>query len=166
VVRTAAELTELLLAEVPLLYRVAHAVALGHDAAEEIVAEALIALGERLTAPEAEAWDGARIRQAAYEAAARTALGLPAGEGARSHQPPGHLRAGGAALPPPPGPEALERVRAAIADLDAPYRLVILLRESEGISVPEIARMLRVSERAVEIRLQRAREGLVEALTR
>ncbi len=56
---------------------------------------------------------------------------------------------------------ALER---AIADLDRPYREVLLLRDVEGLSAAEVARVTGLSVPAVKTRLHRARGRLREAL--
>ena len=66
--------------------------------------------------------------------------------------------------------EALEASRletaleAAIAGLDRPYREVLLLRDVEGLSSAEVARVTGVSVAAVKTRLHRARGRLREAL--
>ena len=54
----------------------------------------------------------------------------------------------------------------AIAGLDPGYRAVFLLRDVEGLSVRETARILRLSEANVKVRLLRARLHLRERLTR
>ena len=56
---------------------------------------------------------------------------------------------------------ALER---AIAGLDRPYREVLLLRDVEGLSAAEVARVTGLSVAAVKTRLHRARGRLREAL--
>jgi RNA polymerase sigma-70 factor (ECF subfamily) len=56
---------------------------------------------------------------------------------------------------------ALER---AIAALDRPYREVLLLRDVEGLSAAEVARVTGLSVPAVKTRLHRARGRLREAL--
>jgi RNA polymerase sigma-70 factor (ECF subfamily) len=56
---------------------------------------------------------------------------------------------------------ALER---AIAGLDRPYREVLLLRDVEGLSSAEVARVTGLSVAAVKTRLHRARARLREAL--
>ena len=56
---------------------------------------------------------------------------------------------------------ALER---AIAALDRPYREVLLLRDVEGLSAAEVARVTGLSVAAVKTRLHRARGRLREAL--
>lgn len=61
---------------------------------------------------------------------------------------------------------ALERnetrafVRAQIDRLSETYRTVLLLRDIEELSTPEVARALGISENAVKIRLHRARQAL------
>lgn len=51
-----------------------------------------------------------------------------------------------------------------LADLSDPYRAVILLHDTEGLTNPEIAELLGVSLATVKIRLHRAREKLRAAL--
>ena len=59
----------------------------------------------------------------------------------------------------------LERtLRHAILALPPPQREVLLLRDIEGLPAPEVARALRLTERAVKSRLHRARLALREAL--
>jgi RNA polymerase sigma factor CnrH len=60
--------------------------------------------------------------------------------------------------------EALARVSRAIAGLPGALREVIVLRTIEGLSQAETAAALRVSEKAVETRLRRARLRLGEVL--
>ena len=57
-------------------------------------------------------------------------------------------------------------VRDAILLLPAPQREAIVLRDLEGVSAREAARVLRVSERALKSRLHRARLAVRDALTR
>lgn len=72
-----------------------------------------------------------------------------------------------------PGPDAerqtadrqeLGRAMAAIAGLPARLKEVLVLRTIEGLSQTETARLLAISEKAVETRLHRARKRLAEAL--
>ena len=56
-------------------------------------------------------------------------------------------------------------VRSYIDDLPTQYQQVIFLHDLEGLTNPEIARMLRVSVDAVKIRLHRARGRLQVALS-
>ena len=55
-------------------------------------------------------------------------------------------------------------VQSYLAELPDMYRAVILLHDMEGLTNPEIARMLRISLPTVKIRIHRAREKLREAL--
>ncbi len=66
-----------------------------------------------------------------------------------------------------PTPEALleqhevrERVRAAIDELPASYREVLLLRDIEELDTREVASLLEISENLVKVRLHRARQAL------
>jgi RNA polymerase sigma-70 factor (ECF subfamily) len=79
-------------------------------------------------------------------------------------------RVRGLAHPARPPDEALEASRLeaalerAIAALDRPYREVLLLRDVEGLSAAEVARVTGLSVAAVKTRLHRARGRLREAL--
>lgn len=57
-----------------------------------------------------------------------------------------------------------DRVRRAIATLPPPQREVLVLRDLEGLSTREVARVVRVSEDNVKTRLHRARVALRAAL--
>jgi RNA polymerase sigma-70 factor (ECF subfamily) len=56
------------------------------------------------------------------------------------------------------------RLRRALRTLPAPYRAVVFLREMEGLSTREVARVMRMSEDNVKTRLHRARVRLQAAL--
>ncbi len=56
------------------------------------------------------------------------------------------------------------RLRAALAALPAPYRLVVFLREMEGLSTKEVATVMGISEANVKTRLHRARLFLQQQL--
>lgn len=82
---------------------------------------------------------------------------------------------GPTADPPAPGPspvqgavraELRERIDAALETLPDMYREVLVLRELEGLSYDDIARVLRVRRGTVESRLFRARERLRTRLGR
>ena len=60
--------------------------------------------------------------------------------------------------------ELQSRLREAIASLDLPYRVVILLRDIEDYSNQETAELLGVSMTTVKTRLRRARNNLRERL--
>ncbi len=55
-------------------------------------------------------------------------------------------------------------VQSYLAELSDTYRAVILLHDVEGMTNPEIARMLGISLPTVKIRIHRAREKLRDAL--
>ena len=57
-----------------------------------------------------------------------------------------------------------ERLRRALATLPPAYRMVVLLREMEGLSTREVAKVSGMSEDNVKTRLHRARVMLREAL--
>ena len=85
------------------------------------------------------------------------------GEGAAARQPVGSTS-------PASPPEALVRaedagqIRAALSDLSAEYREVIILKHLEGRSYRQIARLLKTSVRSVESKLFRARQQLSRSL--
>lgn len=56
------------------------------------------------------------------------------------------------------------RLREALARLPGPYRLVVFLREMEGLSTREVATVMRISEANVKTRLHRARLFLQQQL--
>jgi RNA polymerase sigma-70 factor, ECF subfamily len=55
-------------------------------------------------------------------------------------------------------------LRTALASLPVAQREAVLLRDVEGLSLPEVARVLRVGERTAKARVHRGRAGLREAL--
>ena len=57
-------------------------------------------------------------------------------------------------------------LRLALASLPAPQREAVLLRDVEGLPLPEVARVLRVGERAAKARIHRGRAALRTALAR
>lgn len=62
------------------------------------------------------------------------------------------------------GPEAEQPLSLLLTPLPEQYRAVLTLRYQEGMSVKEMAYVLRLSEAAVKSRLARAREALREIL--
>jgi RNA polymerase sigma-70 factor (ECF subfamily) len=75
------------------------------------------------------------------------------------------------ALDPGKNPEQLadnaalrRRLRSALRTLPAPYRAVVFLREMEGLSTREVAKVMGMSEDNVKTRLHRARIRLQAAL--
>ena len=56
------------------------------------------------------------------------------------------------------------RMRQALRSLPRPFRLVVFLREMEGLSTREVAEVLRISEVNVKTRLDRARLFLRQRL--
>ena len=63
----------------------------------------------------------------------------------------------------PPG-ELAREVRRAIDELPELYRVVLLLRDVEGLSAAEAAVALGVAESTVKVRLHRARQALLTLL--
>jgi RNA polymerase sigma-70 factor (ECF subfamily) len=81
--------------------------------------------------------------------------------------PPERLLAGRREEAPDRALEQAERqelVRRALASLAQPYRTVVVLREMEGFSYEEIARLLGIAEGTVKSRLMRGRELLKQKL--
>ena len=62
--------------------------------------------------------------------------------------------------------ELVQAVHAAIAELERPYREVLVLRDLEGLSGEETSRTLGLEMAAMKTRLHRARAELRERLTR
>lgn len=60
--------------------------------------------------------------------------------------------------------EVVDRVREAIGDLPPPLRIVLVMRDMEGLSTQEVAAALELGESAVKMRLHRARLQLRRAL--
>ena len=58
------------------------------------------------------------------------------------------------------------RLRKALRTLPGPYRAIVFLREMEGLSTREVARVMGISEDNVKTRLHRARVQLQAALVR
>jgi RNA polymerase sigma-70 factor (ECF subfamily) len=58
------------------------------------------------------------------------------------------------------------RLRRALESLPAPYRAIVFLREMEGLSTREVAKVMGISEDNVKTRLHRARLQLQAALDR
>src|SRR5690606_16488723 len=58
----------------------------------------------------------------------------------------------------------IEQVAAAISALPADQRVVLVMRDIQGLSGHEVARRLRISTAAMKSRLHRARAGVREAL--
>jgi len=56
------------------------------------------------------------------------------------------------------------RLRRALRELPAPYRAIVFLREMEGLSTKEVAKVMGISEDNVKARLHRARLQLQAAL--
>jgi RNA polymerase sigma-70 factor (ECF subfamily) len=60
--------------------------------------------------------------------------------------------------------EVTAKVRLAVRDLPAKYREVVVLRYLEEMDVEQVARLLKISRSAVDVRLHRARKMLRTAL--
>ena len=63
-----------------------------------------------------------------------------------------------------PGRQVERALEQAIAALDPMYREVLLLRDVEGLSAPEVAEVVGVSVQAVKSRLHRARLSVRERI--
>ncbi len=149
----------------PIIHRITRAVVPKPEDAEEALGEGLMMLGDALLTPAGEALDAAGRRLLAMELGARAALGFPSGRPRALDRPA--LQAGRCAVAAAGDVSAEADASAAagaLSGIDAMYRLVLLLREHEGLDVTTIARLLRISERAVEIRLERARDHVALSL--
>lgn len=62
------------------------------------------------------------------------------------------------------GAERQRQIKDALKTLPRPYRVVLFLREMEGLSTREVARVLEISEDNVKARLHRARMALQKSL--
>lgn len=173
----AAALNRLLMRAQDVAWRFSTSVCGGADDAEDAMQEALIKtyryLGS-LREPEAfKPWLYRTVRNACLMGRRKRA-----GEPAR-------LRSLDASLSGPDGPVQPEvpdprkspeqladnaalrrRLRKALAALPPPYRAVVFLREMEGLSTREVAKVLGISEDSVKTRLHRARVQLQGDLTR
>jgi DNA-directed RNA polymerase specialized sigma24 family protein len=67
-------------------------------------------------------------------------------------------------LAPTGEPDEPERVRAAVAALDPDLRAAFLLRAHHGLTFPQLAVVLDLSERGAKDRYRRARDRLIELL--
>ena len=63
-----------------------------------------------------------------------------------------------------PDPASCVDVERALRELPAPYRAIVFLREMEGLSTKEVAKVMGISEDNVKARLHRARLQLQAAL--
>jgi RNA polymerase sigma-70 factor (ECF subfamily) len=86
----------------------------------------------------------------------------------RGSEPPGEELADSGESPSErlAGRERAERVREALRELPATYRLPLVLMHVEGRSVDEIARILSLPSNTVKTRLARGRTRLAEVLRR
>jgi RNA polymerase sigma-70 factor (ECF subfamily) len=156
-------------------YRFSMTVCGSADDAEDVMQEALIKTYRhvgRIRAPEAfRPWLYRTVRNACLMRR-RLRVGeprhvlslddlLPTREGQRAVDAPARGR----------DPEALvvndrlrQRLRRALRALPRPYRVVVFLREMEGLSTREVAEILSVSEANVKTRLHRARLFLRQQL--
>jgi RNA polymerase sigma-70 factor (ECF subfamily) len=146
-----------------------------HDA-EDAMQEALVKTFRyvrRIREPEAfRAWLYRTVRNACL-IGRRKRVGEPARFLSLDDLLPGASAGGGAAEPVDPGraPDELamtarlrRRLQTALARLPQPYRVVVVLRDVEGLSTREVARVAGISEANVKTRLHRARLLLRKAL--
>jgi RNA polymerase sigma-70 factor (ECF subfamily) len=166
----AAALEALLEQHEPRLYRFARRLCRHHEDAEDVLQESLLTAARGLSGFRGESslstwlFTIARshcIKKRRRRRFAPTEVSLEAEEAGAAQQHPD----------PGPGPEetlhakrleaALER---AIAGLDRPYREVLVLRDVEGLTAPEVATVTGLSIAAIKSRLHRARARVREEL--
>lgn len=164
-------LTRLLMRAQEVAWRFSSSVCGHADDAEDAMQEALIKTYRyvgRIREPEAfRSWLYRTVRNACLMGRRKKA-----GEPARLESLDGLLpRADGRVRPdaPHPGknPEQLadnaalrRRLRKALHALPGPYRAIVFLREMEGLSTREVAKVMGISEENVKTRLHRARVQL------
>jgi RNA polymerase sigma-70 factor (ECF subfamily) len=164
-------LNRLLMRAQEVAWRFSTAVCGGADDAEDAMQEALIKTYRyvgRIREPEAfRPWLYRTVRNACLMGR-RKKVGEPAKLQSLDEVLPGQ---DGSTRPdaPDPGknPEQLadnvglrRRLRKALRTLPAPYRAVVFLREMEGLSTREVAKVMGISEENVKTRLHRARVQL------
>lgn len=150
----------------------------GHaDDAEDAMQEALIKTYRyvgRIREPGAfKPWLYRTVRNACLMGRRKRA-GEPARLRSLNEVVPGHARPMLTDAPDPgKNPEQLadnaglrRRLRTALQTLPGPYRAVVVLREMEGLSTREVAKVMGMSEDNVKMRLHRARVQLQAALNR
>ena len=148
----------------------------GHaDDAEDAMQEALIKTYRyvgRIREPEAfRPWLYRTVRNACLMGRRKRA-GEPARLQSLNEAPPGAERPVTTDVRHPgKNPEQLahnadlrQRLRQALRKLPAPYRAIVFLREMEGLSTYEVAKIMGISEDNVKTRLHRARVHLQETL--
>ncbi len=146
------------------VYRVVRAILRDEDEIEEVMQQAHVAAFEHL----ADFAGKARYSTWLTRIALNEALGRKRrGRRLVSLDDPDTEEPVSAYTPRPPSPEDRASSRelaalleSAIEDLSEPHRLVIMLRDVEGLDTAEVATVLGVSEDVVKQRLHRAREML------
>jgi RNA polymerase sigma-70 factor (ECF subfamily) len=152
------------------LYRFARRMCRHHEDAEDVLQESLLSAARGISdfrgASSLSTWLFAIARSHCIKKRRRsrfapTEVSLDAGEADAAQQHPD----------PGPGPEeslhALRLERAleeAITALDRKYREVFVLRDVEGLTAPEVAKVTGLSIAAIKSRLHRARARVREAL--
>jgi RNA polymerase sigma-70 factor (ECF subfamily) len=152
------------------LYRFARRLCRHHEDAEDVLQESLLSAARGLKdfrgASSLSTWLFAIARSHCIKKRRRsrfapTEVSLDAGEadGAHAHPDPG------------PGPDGTLHARRlekaleeAISALDRKYREVFVLRDVEGLTAPEVAKVTGLSVAAIKSRLHRARARVREAL--
>ncbi len=158
------EALEELLAEVaPLVYRFGSRMCRHEADAEDVVQDTLLSIASHLDDFEGRSSLSSWVFALARTACARKRRGL-------KHRPHLPEEAAGERPSEAGGPEAeLEnrelraKLEAALASLSDEHREVLLLRDVEGMTAPEVAAALGTSVDAVKSRLHRARAALREA---
>ncbi|MGV8989423.1 MAG: RNA polymerase sigma factor [Cypionkella sp.] len=155
----------------PRLYRVARGMMASNAEAEDVVQEAYLAAFTRLEQFRGQSAFATWVTRIAINAARMRLRRAPAPE---PYDTVNEVEPAGAAVLPFPCPETAEMTLArhelrhmleeVVADLPPDLRLVFLLRETEGLSVLEIAREISLNPITVKTRLFRARLRLRKAL--
>jgi len=149
------------------LFRLAAALVVDRDEAADVVQETYIRAWARID----ELRDPAAIVGWLCRIARSVAHDRRRGWWSRLRAP---LEAAAGRLDPPPATpdealaaaETARSVRSALARLPEKHRVVLVLREVDGMSYDEIAESLGIPVGTVESRLHRAREGLARRLAR
>jgi RNA polymerase sigma-70 factor (ECF subfamily) len=162
----------------PKIYALARRFGLDADEAEDGVQEVFVKVQRRIATFRGEAALSTWLYQVAVNALRdhrrrqqRLARPLPflAAAPGETDAEPAEQRIAASGLTPIDDAARLERkriVRAALDSLPAPFRDVLVLRELEGWSYRDIARVLELPQGTVESRIFRARERLAAELRR
>jgi RNA polymerase sigma-70 factor (ECF subfamily) len=166
-----AALERLLEQHEPRVYRFARRLCRQHEDAEDVLQESLLTAARSLADfrgdSSLDTWLFTIARSHCIKKRRRSRfapaeVSLDAGDGETAREQPD----------PAPGPEETLRARrietaleGAIARLDRPYREVFVLRDVEGLTAPEVAKVTGLSVPAIKSRLHRARSRVRDELS-